>query len=89
MTEEIVTAIADKIARQFMSGLGIAPKEGVVRESSYVTKQTAAEMLDCTVRTIERYIEAGELEKFKRGRHTVVLRWQLERLVKSHGPADC
>lgn len=83
MTEEMVSAIAEEIAKKLLSNLGVNTQKSVETEKpSYVTRQTAAEMLDCTVRTVDRYIDAGFLDKFKRGKYTVVLRWQVERLVK-------
>lgn len=83
MTEAIVSAVVEEVTKKILRemGVGAAPTEES-REKCYITKQRAAEMLDCTVRTVERYIESGELEKFRRGKHTVVLRWQVEQLVK-------
>lgn len=49
---------------------------------SVVTKRTAANMLDVSVRQVERYIEQGLLTKMVRGANRVVLmRREVEALV--------
>jgi len=82
MTEEIIRAVVAEVTKRILNEMQIGSTAADSRENSYITKQRAAEILDCTVRTVERYIASGELEKFRRGRHTLVLRWQVEQLVK-------
>ncbi len=49
---------------------------------SVVTKRTAANMLDVSVRQVERYIEQGLLTKMVRGANrVVVMRSEVEALV--------
>lgn len=52
-------------------------------KTKWVTKKTAASMLDCSVRTIERYIETGKLTKHLRGKNRVVIPFdEVQSLVK-------
>jgi excisionase family DNA binding protein len=41
--------------------------------SEYVTRDEAAELLEVSVRSVERYVEQGRLTKYKRGRYWVRL----------------
>lgn len=58
-------------------------QNSVPPKKEYVTKKTAAEILDVHPRTVERYIESGLLTKHIRGANRVVLlRSEVLALVK-------
>ena len=62
------------------------PKEPL---DSVVTKRTAANMLDVSVRQVERYIEQGLLTKMVRGANrVVVMRREVEALVAGWRSCD-
>ena len=49
---------------------------------AYITKDTAATELDTSTRTIDRYLERGELKKFKFGQKVLILREEFEEFKK-------
>jgi excisionase family DNA binding protein len=48
----------------------------------FLSKRDAATMLGVSIRTVERYIEEGKLQKRHVGKRVRVSRWEVELLVK-------
>ena len=48
----------------------------------FISKRDAATMLGVSIRTVERYIEEGKLQKRHVGKRVRVSRWEVELLVK-------
>jgi len=58
------------------------------KNEEYITKETAVNELDTSVRTIDRYIERGELKKYKFGQKVVISREQFNEFKKRHVIAE-
>lgn len=71
-----LSTIDNDVTSLIQSLVGLLNKNKVSQESPrerWVTKKTAAQMLDCSLRTVERYIETGKLSKHIRGKNRVVI----------------
>lgn len=78
--------VDNDVTSLIQSLVGLLSKNKVAQippKQKWVTKKTAAEMLDCSLRTIERYIETGKLSKHLRGKNRVVIPMEeVQALVK-------
>jgi excisionase family DNA binding protein len=61
-------------------------------EGEYVTADQACDILEVTRRTLDRYVEAGRIRKYRRGIRNVVFRRtdveRLKRELEEVRPAD-
>lgn len=71
-----LSTVDNDVSTLIQSLVGLLNKNKVAQEAPrerWVTKKTAAQMLDCSLRTVERYIETGKLTKHVRGKNRVVV----------------
>jgi excisionase family DNA binding protein len=70
--------------RQCGAKAGVPKGLGLPDKSQFIGRIRAAELLDCSTQTLDKFIRAGRLRAFRIGRKVVVRQDELLRLVEAN-----